>query len=102
MNKKITILVVRPEQAPVTEEIENTLPAIQAVVGGNVEQLRMGEHGISLMCNEYGNVELMPVNRQVGSHLIRGTFFICRSKGENMVTLTREDVAKYAAMFRLR
>ena len=83
---KIRAFVVRLQDEPAVEEIENDLATFQKLVGGYVEIINLG-HGLSLWCNESGALEKLPLNRGVvcysegvhtGAHFIRGTFFVTR------------------------
>jgi hypothetical protein len=85
----------------VVEEIEDSLEAMQAIVGGYLETIRLGP-GLSLICNEDGKRLELPPNcalRTAGggfTEMLRGDFFISRydSAGAN-VSLTETDISEY-------
>lgn len=86
--------------------IPNTLQAMQEIVGGYIELVRLrvgkfendsGEY--DLYCNEDGLFENLRFNRTVGEHRIHGTFFVTRNAPDDddsgaMVSLTAEDIVQ--------
>jgi hypothetical protein len=122
----IKVLVCRIGQAPVVEEIDSGLEAMQKIVGGYIENLRL-EDGVDLWCNEEGSFT-QKVNRviparapelppgytvddiiktdpnladpgEMGVHRIHGDFFIARTDEEGAsVSLTEEDISKYVVL----
>ncbi|KLU62317.1 hypothetical protein CEB3_c13610 [Peptococcaceae bacterium CEB3] len=88
---KIKILVFRPGQSPEVRAIPNTLKALQSVVGGYIEVIHL-EDGLLLVCDEEGKLKGYPPNRRVGRDVICGTFFICRSDGDEFMSATDEDL----------
>jgi len=100
----VTILVIEPEQAPVTREVVAELRALQAVVGGYLEAVPLAP-GIALWCNEERNLHGLRPNRllpEIGD-IIYGTFIIARTGSDgNWVSLTDKDVTHYSRKFRNR
>jgi hypothetical protein len=78
-----------------------TLDAMQALVGGMVQDVPYGD-GLSLMCNEEGKQQNLPYNRPIfgGRDVAVGTIFFCRTgdKGET-VGVTRKDVKRIMKEF---
>ncbi|KLU61720.1 hypothetical protein CEB3_c18980 [Peptococcaceae bacterium CEB3] len=88
---KIKVLVFQPGQLAQIREIQNTLAACQNVVGGYIEVIHLDD-GLLLVCDEEGKLKGYPPNRRVGRDVICGTFFICRSDGDEFTSVTDEDL----------
>lgn len=80
-NEIIQILKVEPGKSPVFTEIENTLEAMQEVVGGSIEKVDPWGGDVALICNEEGLLTGLTPNRLIldGTgrvfDVICGTFF---------------------------
>ena len=96
----IRIVRLRPGRSPIVAEIENTLEAQQAEVGGYIEVLRIAE-GIVLVCNEDGRRLIMDVLGTVNGFEIVGAAFFARVdiNGET-VALSDDDVEMIKRMFK--
>lgn len=102
-SKKVTILLCRVGQEPQTLDIDNTLEAMQGVVGGLIEMVPLAPH-IDIVCNEEGKLLSLPLNRMhpQGHDVICGDMFISRSNAEGeTVSLTKKDIEKYTKQFAL-
>ena len=104
----LKVLIVEPLALPRVAEIEDSLEAMQEVVGGLIEAVYPFEDPVALICNEEGkNLGLMP-NRllmdQEGQiyDVIMGTFFLCSCPpdSENFESLTDEMIEKYQMFYR--
>lgn len=62
---KISVLVVEPNKYPKMIEIDNTLEAMQEVVGGDIEEYMPFEDEVAIICNEEGKVNGLTPNRAV-------------------------------------
>ena len=101
------IIVVRPFRQPKVEKIENTLEAMQAVVGGYIEAIYPWEDEIALICNEEGKINNLPINRFLWDEggkavdYIAGTFFLCGAPAdsENFESVPDELISKYIKLF---
>ena len=62
---KIKVLCVKPEQEPKVIELENTIEAMQEMVGGYVEEIRTFGDPVVLICNEDGKCMGLPLNRML-------------------------------------
>ena len=60
---------------PCYKEIENTLEAMQNLVGGWIEMHDIGNDNC-VVCNEEGRLMGMPFNRVIGDYDICGDFFV--------------------------
>lgn len=63
--EKISVLLVEPNKYPKEIEVENTLEAMQKLVGGNIELLSPYEDEVSIICNEEGKITDLTLNRAV-------------------------------------
>lgn len=112
MNKenKISVLLVEPDKYPKMIEIENTLEAMQKVVGGSIEEYMPFEDEVAIICNEEGKMNGMKPNRAVYAdeekkemiELICGQFFIAYApiESESFKSLPPELAKKYREKFR--
>ena len=62
---KISVLLVEPNKYPKMIEIDDTLEAMQAVVGGDIEEYMPFEDEVAIICNEEGKVNGLTPNRAV-------------------------------------
>jgi hypothetical protein len=69
----ISIVVVPPNDTPAIREVHPSLASLQGVVGGYLEVVQLTDK-VDLYCNEEGWD--LPFNRTVGTHQIKGTFFL--------------------------
>jgi hypothetical protein len=87
------ILVFEPGQPGAVRDIDGSLDAMQAVVGGMIEivprsRLRLAP-GLVAVCNEEGLLLGLPPNR---AGLV-GTFFLVRESADGeLATLTADDL----------
>lgn len=63
--EKISVLLVQPNQYPKMIEIEDTLEAMQKVVGGDIEEYMPFEDDVAIVCNEEGKINGLPLNRAI-------------------------------------
>jgi len=98
--RKITVLIVEPNEHPKLVEIEDTLEVEQEIVGGYLEELQISNTA-SIICNEEGKLRGLPANRRYGNDVIAGTFFITGVDDDEgiFVSLSKEDIALYSDMF---
>lgn len=81
------VLIVEPGKYPREADIEHTLEAEQAVVGGTIEAVYPWRDSACIVCNDNGIAENLPLNRMLGDYdIIHGTFFVCG--------LTSDDLAE--------
>ena len=62
---KISVLLVEPNKYPKMVEIDDTLEAMQGVVGGDIEEYMPFEDEVAIICNEEGKVNGLTPNRAV-------------------------------------
>ena len=85
--------------APYISMGPNTLESFQKRVGGYIETYDLSETA-TIICNEEGNVNNLPVNRVIGNEIINGDFLIVGiNDGENFISLSAADIARYGHDF---
>lgn len=94
----IRVLRIAPGQTPEIVTMPNTLEAFQRAVGGYIETVELDINAV-LVCNEEGKLTGLPLNRQVGSDIIAGTFLIVGAEGDEFCSLSDADTAHYAEQF---
>ena len=94
VHEQIRVLKVEPGKAPEEVTMPNTLEALQAAVGGDIEAVGL-DADACLVCNELGKVIGLPANRRVNGDIIAGTFLIVGSTDGDFCSLSDEDAAYY-------
>ncbi|MBR3552962.1 MAG: DUF3846 domain-containing protein [Clostridia bacterium] len=90
-----------PEQRVVREEM--TLRMMQQIVEGHIEVVHADgmPKDVVIVCNEEGKLQNLPQNMWItrggAEDLLVGTFFVCKTEGEELVPLTDAEAAKIAA-----
>ena len=94
MSKKIKILYKRVGREPEVVEIENTLQAMQSLVGGFIEVIPYDYY--ELICNEEGKLEGLYPNVGFDYDVINGNFFIANDDYEtgDFASLTDKNIEK--------
>lgn len=99
------ILRVEPEKSPEIVDMEGTLEALQAAVGGYIEAVYPWEDPVAIVCNDDGKFNGMQPNRALYDadgeimDIIAGTFLIVGLDEDDFAELSDEMAAKYAALF---
>lgn len=94
----INILYVEPHEIPYVAEIENTLEGQQRAVGGRIEYVYNDDNTI-IVINEEGKINGSDGNRRIEGDVLCGSFFIAGDDGENLCSLTEEQIEKYQDRF---
>ena len=106
---KLSVLLVEPNQYPKMIEIDDTLEAMQAVVGGDIEEYMPFEDDVAIICNEEGKVQGLPPNRAIYGEssremqdIICGKFFIVHAPfdSEKFQSLPPALAEKYREKFK--
>lgn len=103
MQESIKVIYFKVGKQPKEITIPNRLSALQELVGGYIEVLTVAStttEDILLICNEYGRIQGLPINRCVYGEFyapdrICGDFFLCKADGEDMGSLTMEEAKAY-------
>lgn len=61
----ISVLLIQPGKYPKTVAIEDSLEAMQALVGGDIEEYMPFDDEVAIICNEEGKISGLPLNRAV-------------------------------------
>lgn len=101
------ILLIKPKRPPEVREIEQTLPAMQEIVGGVMQAVYPFDDPVALVCNDDGKLLQLPANRVLRDgegnicDIIQGTFFLCGAPPDcdHFTDLTEEQVEKYRELF---
>ena len=96
----IEILVVPPGAAPYTHTLDNTLEAMQALIGGYITSFETGIFDAVGIAHDEGLLLRLPPNRLIPATgaVIFGTFFVAGS-GINLHSLTDEQMSEAAKLF---
>lgn len=102
------ILQIEPGRAPEAREIDQTLEAMQEVVGGLIQALFPFEDHVALICNDGGKLLGLPANRALRDEngklydILCGTFFLCGAPpdSDELASLTPEQAERFEEMFR--
>lgn len=93
------ILIVEPNKEPYESLLDNKLEAMQSIVGGYIEIVKL-DNDTALVCNEEGKLTELEGNRRVGQDVIAGTFFIVGDGNEgDFISLTDEQLSSYHQKF---
>ena len=100
------VLVFEPEQRPKEKEIDDSLTAMQNIVGGYIQPVHLDD-SVVLVCNEEGKFMDMPANRGLWDEngqlydIVCGTFFLCNAPpdSDHFTSLTPEQVEQYQKRF---
>jgi len=104
-DKTIRVLVVEPMKPCRVEEIGRNLEAMQAVVGGYIEEVTPFTEPVAIVCNEEGKLKGLPINRPlVDRHgvpydFLHGTFFLAGVEGEHFISLTDDQIRVYKSIY---
>lgn len=108
-DEKISVLLVEPNKYPKMIEIDDTLEAMQEVVGGDIEEYMPFEDEVAIICNEEGKITGMAPNRTVYEEnsremldIICGKFFITYAPfdAERFQSLPPDLAEKYREKFK--
>ena len=101
--KKIKVVLLEPGKLARTAEIDASLAGMQKVVGGLIEPFYPFEEQVCIVCNEESKINGMRPNRSVKNDdgvmvdFIFGPAFICDCRGENLDSLSDEQIDRYFA-----
>lgn len=95
------VLIVEPGQYARVAEIDHTLEAEQAVVGGMIEVVYPWNNDkAAIVCNDEGLINGMPLNRAVENYeAIAGPFFVCGLTEDDFCGLTDAQVKRYDGLY---
>lgn len=101
LEEKLRVVLVEPGQYARIAELEDTLAAKQAAVGGGlIDCAYPWEEKACIVANDEGLLNGMPLNRYVEDYQpIAGPFFVCGLSEEDFCGLTDEQAKRYQKMF---
>ena len=93
------ILIVEPDIRPREADIEQTLEAMQGVVGGYIQAIYPWEDRVALVCDEEALLKHARFNRLVAPKTpIFGTFFVCGLSEDDFTDLPQDMIDKYTEL----
>ena len=94
----MTAIIKRPMQPAFRREIDNTLEALQELVGGYIETVNL-PGSIVMIVNEEGKILRLPINFHLNCDLIHGTAVFVSVNGEDFCSLSQaQENAVWRAM----
>ena len=101
------ILVIEPERRPEVREINDSLKAMQDIVGGYIQAIYPFDAPVALVCNDEGKLMDLPANRGLRDEngqmydIVFGTFFLCGAPADSdhFTSLTLEQIKWYHERF---
>ena len=101
------VLVVEPERRPEVREINDSLSAMQEIVGGLIQPIYLFDEPVALVCNDEGKLLDLPANRGLRNKdgqiydIVCGTFFLCGAPpdSDHLTSLTPEQIQRYQERF---
>ena len=101
------VLVVEPERRPEVREINDSLSAMQEIVGGLIQPIYLFDEPVALVCNDEGKLLDLPANRGLRNKdgqiydIVCGTFFLCNAPpdSDHLTILTPEQIQRYQERF---
>jgi Domain of unknown function (DUF3846) len=106
--KRISVLSVKVGKEPEVVSVENTLEAMQALVGGYIEVIHLTDD-IMMVLNETGKLDELPINfitfKVAGDGLrpideICGNVFFVSALGEDFASLDKLQINQVKKMFK--
>lgn len=94
----IRVLIIEPHRIPYESEIENTLEGQQGAVEGLIQYIHNGD-GTIIVANDDGKLIGMEGNRRIQGDVLVGPVFIAGDTGEDLCSLTDEQMAHYMERF---
>ncbi|WP_417422794.1 DUF3846 domain-containing protein, partial [Hominenteromicrobium sp.] len=100
------VVLLEPGKLARAVEIDASLAGMRKVVGGLIEPFYPFEEQVCIVCNEESKINGMRPNRSVKNDdgamvdFIFGPAFICDCRGENLGSLSDEQIDRYGKMFR--
>lgn len=105
MENTITALKIAPLSIPEVVTIKNDAEAISAVVEGTLEIISPYSDNVGLVMNDEGKLNGMPLNRALYApngalcDVIAGTFLVVGIAGEDLCSLSDEQISTYQQLF---
>lgn len=85
------VIIKQVNKEPEIRDIENTLEAMQKIVGGYIELVPV-RTGCVMLCNEEGRIQKLPYNFNLGNNNIVGDVIFTRQSDTEFTDLNETDV----------
>ena len=101
----MTVLLVEPEKYPRPVEIGTDLEDLQKAVGGYIEVTYPFDENVSLVMNEEGKLDGLPLNRALRDEdgqiydVVAGSFLVVGLTEESFGSLTPDQMQKFEQQF---
>ncbi|HIU57764.1 MAG TPA: DUF3846 domain-containing protein [Candidatus Ornithomonoglobus merdipullorum] len=102
----LEVLLVKPGQYAEMTTIDAGLSSMQGIVGGNIQVASYFDEPVVLVCNEEGKINGTDLNRAIKDDsgkiidIVAGTFFVCGSGEDNLISLPPEHREKFEKLFK--
>ena len=104
---KMRVILCKPGELARVIEMEDSLKAMQEMVGGLIEEYMPWEDEVAIVCNDEGKMNGLPLNRGIKDEegrlqdIIAGNFFICYApiESEKFLSMPPELEEKYLKKF---
>ena len=93
------VIFKEPGEPAEVKYIENTLEALQGLVGGYIEHLAFN-NGIGMIMNEEGKLKNMEPNFRYGYDMIVGPAIFVGESGEDLRDISEDEALKVLAFLR--
>ena len=105
LNQKLRVVLVEPHRLAKITMISSSLESLQKTVGGYIEIVPFFQDGVTIVCNEEGKLNNLPLNRAIEiddqiQDIIAGTFFLCDGSGDTLGSLSPEQCQEYVQKFK--
>ena len=98
--RELVVLYIQPGRYPECRVIEDTVPALQAAVGGTFQVVYPWREEVALVCHDEGKLLGLPLNRPLENYdILAGNFFLCGLEGEGFCSLTADQMDRYEDKF---
>ena len=104
--EKLTVLVVEPMKEPYVKEIDPSLHALQAEMGGDIAASYPFDDPVGLVLNGEGKLIGLDLNRSLRdehgeiSDIVAGTFLVVGLGPESFASLPPDMIQKYTEQFK--
>ena len=101
----LRILLVEPGRKPREMEIADNLDAMQKIVKGLIQVLYPFDDLVAVVANDEGKLLGLPMNRALRDEdgniydILCGTFFLSGIEEDRLVSLTNEQMQKFAQVY---
>ena len=85
------VIIKQPGKEPEVAEIENTLPALQQVVGGYIETVTLATD-CCIICNEEGRLEGLPYDLTFCGVSFVGPILVVGIDGDECSSLDKQQI----------